>query len=102
MLSSFHPQHIICLLYWVCCLSEDVTCDGRCARYLTDQEIQYGCLVVNPWSMKGGFSYNPSLQKAINKSNSEDIVLLNQDSWDVNPSLSHAEPFIPTEKVWGD
>lgn len=52
--------------------------------------------------MKGGFSYNPSPQKAINKSNSEDIVLLNQDSWDVNPSLSHAEPFIPTEKVWGD
>lgn len=32
------------------------------------------------------------------KNNSEDIFLLNQDSWDVNPYSSHAEPFIPTEK----
>lgn len=48
---------------------------------------------------EGGIFLQPFLPKELLiKYNSEDIFLLNQDSWDVNPYSSHAEPFIPTEK----
>lgn len=48
---------------------------------------------------EGGIFLQPFLPKELLiKTNSEDIFLLNQDSWDVNPYSSHAEPFISTEK----
>lgn len=49
-------------------------------------------------AQEGGIFLQPSLPKEpLIKNNPEDMYLLNQDSRDVNPSSSRAEPFIPTK-----